>query len=36
MKHIEEIQIAGTALLLCGAMFAVSAVAPKGKVSRRQ
>ena len=25
MKHIEEIQIAGTALLLCGAMFAVSA-----------
>lgn len=31
MKHIEEIQIAGTALLLCGAMFAVSAVAPKGE-----
>ena len=31
MKHIEEIQIAGTALLLCGTMFAVSAVAPKGE-----
>ena len=31
MKHIEEIQIAGTALLLCGAMFAVSAVAPNGE-----
>lgn len=30
MKHIDEIQIAGTALLLCGAMFAVSAVAPEG------
>ena len=30
MKHIDEIQIAGTAILLCGAMFAVSAVAPTG------
>ncbi len=30
MKHIDELQIAGTALLLCGAMFAVSAVAPEG------
>lgn len=30
MKHIDEIQIAGTALLLCGAMLAVSAVAPEG------
>lgn len=31
MRHIDELQIAGTALLLCGAMFAVSAVAPKGE-----
>lgn len=30
MRHIDEIQIAGTAILLCGAMFAVSAVAPTG------
>lgn len=30
MKHIDEIQIAGTAILLCGAMFAISAVAPTG------
>lgn len=30
MKHIDEIQIAGTALLLCGAMLAVSVVAPDG------
>ena len=28
MRHIDEIQIAGTAILHCGAMFAVSAVAP--------
>ena len=28
MRHIDEIQIAGTAVLLCGAMFAISAVAP--------
>ena len=33
MRHIDEIQIAGTAILLCGAMFAVSAVAPTGKYS---
>ena len=30
MRHVDEIQIAGTAILLCGAMFAVSAVAPTG------
>ena len=30
MRHIDEIQIAGTAILLCGAMFAASAVAPTG------
>ena len=30
MRHIDEIQIAGTAVLLCGAMFAISAVAPTG------
>ena len=30
MKHIDEIQIAGTAILLCGAMFAISVVAPTG------
>lgn len=36
MKHIEEIQIAGTALLLSGAMFACLPLLPKGKVSRRQ
>ena len=30
MRHIDEFKIAGTAILLCGAMFAVSAVAPTG------
>lgn len=30
MKHIDEFQIAGTALLLCSAMFAISVVAPEG------
>ena len=29
MRHIDELQIAGTAVLLCVAMFGVSAVAPK-------
>ena len=29
MKYIDELQIAGTAILLCGAMIAVSVVAPK-------
>ena len=29
MRHIDELQIAGTAVLLCAAMFGVSAVAPK-------
>ena len=33
MRHIDEIQIAGTAILLCGAMFAVSAVAPTGNTA---
>lgn len=35
MRHIDELQIAGTAVLLCVAMFGVSAVAPKdSKVSK--
>ena len=35
MRHIDELQIAGTAILLCAAMFGVSAVAPKdSKVSK--
>lgn len=30
MKHKDEFQIAGTALLLCGVMLAISVVTPKG------